>query len=805
MTTRSLHKVLLILVFLGTLMTSKAADALDVWHWRSPRWTAAPLTAVSSHEGRYVAVGEQGRIVVSEDGVHWQDAESSTLGNLRAVAWGEGQWVAVGDFGDVVTSQDGLRWTRQSAGVFFHLRGVTRGNGLWVAVGDDSVILTSPDGRVWTQRATGSDPLRTVVWAGGVFVAGGGAEGVRDSNGQFTETYPALVLTSRDGLNWTQVPQRASGPVTAISHGAGRFVAVTTTGNVLISESGDSWRTVSVDAISWYQAELLAIAYDGARFVATYSPHFSALNQLWTSVDGIRWSSIGVSGLHYAYDYTGLALGPSGWVAVGALANTRFSSWLTEGSIVTSREGLDWASADNGPDEWFGYRDQLAFAGGLFFRRDASWNDYSQTEQTLFEVSSTGRQWERRRVSFDTHFSLPAFGKGRFVCVGRDGRMLVSEDANQWQPLASGVTNTLTCVVFSEPEGRFVVGGEDGTVLISSDGLDWKTLQVPTTNAVVMAATSQGRIVVGCSRNTTSLAPFVLAEALYVLSAAGVWTGPFLETPDGIQGLGVWEEGFYAVAEGRLVHSTDGTDWRVDSIIGDRAMVPTSGGGRLLIFQSGNTAFHERRAGEETWRMHELPWRVRWSGNITLAPVTGAYGHGTFLLAHGSRSLIQSEPLEPAAPQSEPAPSPAIAEGVGSTVTFEAMPRGSEPMGYQWRQDGVDIPGATSSYLTRAHSDGSGAAYTCWVTNAVGGATVGPFRVVTAEAAQLDLPPHGLGVRVQGTPGARYRLEGSVDLQSWFKLRDLELTLEGEDTAATGVESLSPSDPSRFLRARRLP
>ncbi|MFO1460497.1 MAG: hypothetical protein U1G08_13945 [Verrucomicrobiota bacterium] len=137
-----------------------------------PSMMAAPLTAVAFGDGRYVAVGEQGKISVSEDGTHWQSAESPTLGNLRAVARGDGLWVAVGDFGEVLTSVEGLRWTRESLGVFFHIRGVTRGNGLWVAVGDDSVILTSPDGRVWTQCASGSEPLRAVEWAGGVFVVG---------------------------------------------------------------------------------------------------------------------------------------------------------------------------------------------------------------------------------------------------------------------------------------------------------------------------------------------------------------------------------------------------------------------------------------------------------------------------------------------------------------------------------------------------------------------------------------------------------------------------------------------------------
>lgn len=87
----------------------------------------------------------------------------------------------------------------------------------------------------------------------------------------------------------------------------------------------------------------------------------------------------------------------------------------------------------------------------------------------------------------------------------------------------------------------------------------------------------------------------------------------------------------------------------------------------------------------------------------------------------------------------------------------------------------------------------------------MGGAAGGPFQIVKAESAQLDLPPHGLGVRVRGTPRPRYRLEGSRDLQCWFKFRDFELTSEVDATAATGVESVSPSDPNRFFRARLLP
>lgn len=799
------HPLLLLLVLVRCFLPSSSADALDDWHWRSPRWTAAPMSSVAFGGGRYVAVGNQGGLVVSEDGAHWYTVESPTRGNLRAAAWAEGQWVVVGDYGEVVTSVDGIRWTRESAPVFHHLRSVTRGNGLWVAVGDNSVILTSPDGRTWTQRASGSEPLRSVTWAKGVFVAGGGAEGKRNSQGYFIETHPALVLTSRDGLLWTSVPQRASGPVVSIVSGAGRFVAVTTTGNALISEDGDRWTSVSLDLLGWYQPDFLAIAHDGTRFVISQSARFGTLERFWTSPDGISWSPLQVSGLNYAYNYTGLAFGQSGWVAVGGLADPRYAFGLMEGNIAKSRDGQEWVSVDSGPKEWLGQRDQLAFAGGRFFRSSASSNDFSQAEQTVFEVSSTGRQWERRRVSFDAHFSLPAFGLGRFVCVGRDGRMLVSEDANQWKPTASGVTNMLNCVVFSESEGQFVVGGEGGTVLVSADGLAWESLQVPTTNTVVMVAASQGRILVGCSGSTYSQAPFVQAETLYVRSGTGIWSGPIQDTPAWIEGLGSWEEGFYAVANGRLVHSPNGTQWTTDVLMNSGATVPTSGGGRLLVFRLGSTSFFERRAGEAAWRTHELPWKVREGPTTYYAPITAAYGHGTFLLTHGSRSLIQSEPLEPVAPLPDPAPAPAISEGIGSTVTLEAITRGSEPMRYQWRRDGVDLPGATTPYLHLPHADGPGVAYTCWVTNALGGAVIGPFQVVTAAPAQLELSSNGMGVRVWGTPRARYRLEASGDLQSWWTFRDLELTSEGDDSAKTGLESPSTSNTRLFFRARPLP
>jgi hypothetical protein len=53
---------------------------------------------------------------------------------------------------------------------------VTYGNGLFVAVGEDGTILTSPDGVTWTQRTSGtSNWLNGVAYGNGLFVAVGWA------------------------------------------------------------------------------------------------------------------------------------------------------------------------------------------------------------------------------------------------------------------------------------------------------------------------------------------------------------------------------------------------------------------------------------------------------------------------------------------------------------------------------------------------------------------------------------------------------------------------------------------------------
>jgi hypothetical protein len=98
---------------------------------------------------------------------------------------------------------------------------------------------------------------------------------------------------------------------------------------------------------------------------------------------------------------------------------------------------------------------------------------------------------------------------------------------------------------------------------------------------------------------------------------------------------------------------------------------------------------------------------------------------------------------------------------VGASVSFMVMASGALPLTFQWRLNGIDIPGATgATYLIPSASVTNGGTYTVVVANSFG-AVVSPAAVLTFD--NIDDSPHqsdsfpnplslsGMINRVQGT------------------------------------------------------
>jgi hypothetical protein len=209
----------------GEIWTS--ADAVDWTNRSAPNF---PYNAIAGNTGTLVGVGGRDTfamfIATSIDGgVTWKDHSiMTTTDRLQAVLWNGSQFVSVGSHGRIMTSPDGETWTPQTSGTTAFLSGIAWDGHQFVVVGD-TAFLTSPDAATWTVHAWGALPAAAAIaWNGHDFVAVGDH---------------GAILSSTDGVSWTQVPALTNHPLSAVAASGFpvvRFVAAGGLGDLLYSD-----------------------------------------------------------------------------------------------------------------------------------------------------------------------------------------------------------------------------------------------------------------------------------------------------------------------------------------------------------------------------------------------------------------------------------------------------------------------------------------------------------------------------------------------------------------------------------------
>ncbi len=354
----------------------------------SPTFTPeGRIHALVETAGGFVAFGSGGRSWFSRDGVEWEPSSVPGRGEVQAATWLQGRILAVGDNGLLAESFDGISWWRIDRRLvdFSSVAALARGRDRWVAVGIDRSLVTA-DGLSWqSSRLAEAQHLTGVVFDGRLFWA---------------VDYHYGVFSSPDGMTWTHRFQPAGGvQLTAVAAGTGRLVAVGSASPqpgvsrsvVLVSEGGNVWREREtgriqwgIKAVAWTGVEFVAVGIDGLILRSATGDSWEQLHvdpelNLWSVAgDSGRWVAVGERWQRPAAAVVGasgttpqLIELPTAEVPWGLWIGRTAARWVITLSphdlLLTSDDGYSWERVPTGlgidPHVAFGSATELLVLG----------------------------------------------------------------------------------------------------------------------------------------------------------------------------------------------------------------------------------------------------------------------------------------------------------------------------------------------------------------------------------------------------------------------------------------------------------
>lgn len=342
-------------------LDSAAAISLstaDNWTVRSSTFEGRCVQDIASGDGLSVAIsyepGEGSRLLLSGDGRNYEEVYRLDGPWLAGITYGGGRFVAVGDEGRVVTSIDGQFWTGHTAKTTHSLRSVAYGNGQYVAIGAPGRFLASGDGESWSEVGPLFDSTyRDITFGGGRFVAVSGS---------------GKAAVSTDGLSWTETAMPAPTLLRSIVYGVGNFVAVGSKrdasygrGDIWVSPDGESWTRHAVEEARGF----LSAGFGNGLFVVGGRDgeiFTSSDGQLWTR--SATWRDTWIHGVT-AHDDAFLVSGAPGLFLGPIPVFDQFSNWREQGHFTVEELGDPSVSGPQADPGGFGIPNLVRYALGL--------------------------------------------------------------------------------------------------------------------------------------------------------------------------------------------------------------------------------------------------------------------------------------------------------------------------------------------------------------------------------------------------------------------------------------------------------
>lgn len=688
-----------------------------------------PLNAVVAGPDRFVAAGNNGRLLVNPLGSGWYLTDAMTLTNFNGLAYGAGTYVAVGNKGAIFTSPDGFTWTNRNSQTLSDVTSITYTGSQFWAVSSASELLTSPDGANWAAAAI---PLPATYHS----LASDGQKLVAVGDG-------GKIATSTDGNTWTL---RVAGPGPALYGVTWSGVELPSLGNPASYLSDLNFRIITQPvSTSVSPGNTVSFGVTNSSGSATYQ---------WSKdgapLSGATLSTLTLSNVQTAQAgaYTVAVTTPLGTIlsapaklgilGFGSLAN-QFFAVGDGGTILASTDGVNFVSRAGGSSATF----RAVTASAL--------KAVAVGRNGVLATSADGVTWSAQNIVGAGNLRGVAAGPVQYVAVGPAGAHFVSLDQGAtWQSVPSGVNQPMWSVAWNGQ--RFLAVGESGAVSVSADGLAWTAAASPTTerlysvvaNGTAFLAVTEAGHVFATSDNGATWQSHTASGALWVRGLAFSPAGQRVLVGDSGQIAGSTDGVHWFARTSPTAERLYGVTWsglpgtlndNIDQVVNTPALGIVTAPVATTVNVGSTATFSVIASGV-------APLTYQWLHNG--AQVSGAV-NDTLLLANaqsadaGSYSVLVSNDtgtvLSPAAtltvvpagsgtaPTITTQPASRTAT-VGGSVSFSVVAQGSFPLSYQWKFNGLPISGAVTSTLslTNVQLANSGS-YTVVVSNNFGAVT----------------------------------------------------------------------------------
>ena len=249
--------------------------------------------------GKFVVVSGSS-VATSADGTSWTTGSLPPARGATRLAYGNGVFLAMPNGSNAFSrSEDGVSWSPDSNDNGFR-GGIAFGNGLFAAVGSTGNTVRTSSGaslEQWVNRPLpGGDNWDSITFGGGLFVV--------VDRGPYLGEYQGSnkFATSEDGVTWTLRTVPVVADWVNVSYGGGVFVAISVSpiARVVTSRDGINWTERGAGLPSRTSSYNAGLAYGDGRFVASNGNRLSrslSVNSQFANVSGANSSSLALAGL----------------------------------------------------------------------------------------------------------------------------------------------------------------------------------------------------------------------------------------------------------------------------------------------------------------------------------------------------------------------------------------------------------------------------------------------------------------------------------------------------------------------------